>query len=132
MILDANIAVALAIEHPFSKAAAHLATTPFVAPQLMIVEAANTLWKYAVHGTLGAHDVIFAVEHIAQLGEFVPDEILLHAAIEIAIANRHPVYDCLYLALARQRRERLVTGDIKLDALARRLGIESDLLRPTA
>jgi predicted nucleic acid-binding protein len=130
VILDANVAVALVFEHPFSGAAARLAAAPFAAPRLMIVETANTLWKYAVHGTISQNDVILAIERVAQLGEFVSDEILLHAAIPIAIANRHPVYDCLYLALAQQRSEPLATGDKKLAALARQLAIEVELIGP--
>ena len=40
-------------------------------------------------------------------------------ALEIAAELRHPTYDCFYLALARERRAKLVTADRRLIARLR-------------
>src|SRR4051794_18816481 len=39
---------------------------------------------------------------------------LLGRALDIALAFDHPVYDCLYVALAERRGERLLTADRRL------------------
>ena len=62
------------------------------------------------------------------LDEIVPDTTLLAAAIDIALANNHKVYDCLYLALAIERGEPLATADRRLAALATALNIETHLV----
>lgn len=45
---------------------------------------------------------------------------LLNDALELAFEMRHPVYDCVYLALALQREIPLVTADNRLVAAARK------------
>ena len=52
----------------------------------------------------------------------IPDTDVLHSALSMALRERHPIYDCLYLALAAQQREVLFTADMKMAAIARRLG----------
>ena len=43
----------------------------------------------------------------------MPDELLLDAAIGLACDLKHPVYDCVYLALADSLGTALVTADQK-------------------
>ncbi len=43
----------------------------------------------------------------------MPDELRLDAAISLACELKHPVYDCLYLALADSLGIALVTADQK-------------------
>ena len=64
------------------------------------------------------------------LRDVVPNEQLLPEAIRLALANQHPVYDCLYLALAIERREPLATADRRLAAVAATIGIEAVLVEP--
>ena len=46
-----------------------------------------------------------------QIARFVPVRELLFAALDISVELRHPIYDCLYLALADREGEVLVTDD---------------------
>jgi predicted nucleic acid-binding protein len=62
------------------------------------------------------------------MAELVPNVQLLPLAIDLAIANNHPVYDCLYLALAMERHVQLVTADRQLARRAEALGIAVDLI----
>lgn len=41
----------------------------------------------------------------------MPDSELLDAALRLALAFRHPVYDCLYLACAQRENVPLLTAD---------------------
>ena len=68
------------------------------------------------------------LEHL--LRDVVPNEQLLPEAIRLALTHQHPVYDCLYLALALARREPLVTADRRLAAIARTVAIEAELIEP--
>jgi predicted nucleic acid-binding protein len=42
-------------------------------------------------------------------------------ALELAVDLRHPIYDCLYLALAERERAPIVSADAKLLSAANRL-----------
>jgi predicted nucleic acid-binding protein len=48
--------------------------------------------------------------------------------MQLARENNHPIYDCFYLALARQEAATLVTMDRRLGEIADRIGIRSELL----
>jgi predicted nucleic acid-binding protein len=50
------------------------------------------------------------------IGERVASPTLMHRALDLAIRLAHPVYDCVYLALAEQRNIPLVTADARLIA----------------
>jgi predicted nucleic acid-binding protein len=123
-ILDASAAVRLIVGDP---AAAELADlireAPLVlAPELMLTEVANTLWKLQRAGHLvdldpqqllaEAHDLVDRVE---------PDRHLHVEALALACHLDHPVYDCLYLALARREAATLLTVDRRLRQLAERV-----------
>jgi predicted nucleic acid-binding protein len=46
-------------------------------------------------------------------------------ATEIAIALKHPIYDCFYLALAERERAPLISADKRLVAVAKKAkGVE--------
>jgi len=123
-VLDASAAVRLIVGDP---AAADLAAlireAPLVlAPELMLTEVANTLWKLQRAEQLGgletqqllldAHDLVDRVE---------PDRHLHAESLALACHLDHPVYDCLYLALARREAATLLTTDRRLRQLAERV-----------
>jgi predicted nucleic acid-binding protein len=132
MIVDTNIAVHWFMATEFSSAAARFRDrADLAAPSFILVEAANTLYKYARRGTIDPRHCSRSVELLEyQLRDIVPNEQLLPEAIRLALANQHPVYDCLYLALALERREPLVTADRRLAAIAGTVGIEAELIEP--
>jgi predicted nucleic acid-binding protein len=96
---------------------------------LILVETANSLMKYVRAAQLRSADLQPAIEALPiALDEIVPDTELLAAAIDIAVAKNHKVYDCLYLALAIARSEPLATADRRLAVLAGTLDIETHLV----
>src|ERR1044072_5688130 len=91
-----------------------------IAPDLVIVEASNAAWKARTFSGIPLETVTDVVEKSARLfHELVPAADLKDKALEIALALRHPAYDCFYLALAEQRECKLVTADERLLARAR-------------
>lgn len=90
-----------------------------VAPDLAVAECANVIWKKARRGEYSREEALLAATAIERADfEIAPTRHLLAAATEIAIRLDHPAYDCIYLALARDRGLQLATAD---DRLLRRL-----------
>jgi predicted nucleic acid-binding protein len=123
-VLDASSAVRLILADP---AAADLAervggAALVLAPELMLTELANTLWKLQRADRLNDLD---PQELLAEARELVdrlePDRHLQAEALALACHLNHPVYDCLYLALARREAASLISSDRCLNALAERV-----------
>lgn len=132
MIVDANLATYWYVPSPFSAAAStYMARSDLAAPQIVLPEAANALLKYMRAGQISADDVFTAVGRIPKvITTLIDDSSLTPNAARLSATHNHKVYDCLYLALALQRREPLATADRRLAALARKLSIETELIEP--
>lgn len=132
MIIDANVAVYWAVPGAHvERAVAIMRRDNLAAPGILMAEAANALVKHARVGTISHTQVApmismirEAIDTLAFDADLVPD------ALAIALAHNHKIYDCLYLALAMQRREPLATADRKLAALANTLSVETELIEP--
>jgi predicted nucleic acid-binding protein/plasmid stability protein len=132
MIIGASAAVPWILDTPFSKCARSIRPSVAAAPALLLLETANALLKYTRLFALPAAHVQQAVVNLKQvLTVLVPDEELLEHGIKISAAHNHKIYDCLYLALALQRREPLATADRRLAALAKKLDIKTQLIEPS-
>jgi predicted nucleic acid-binding protein len=132
-IVDASVATAWFVEIGTSRSARPLLSRdPLLAPSLLRVEVASALFKYVRAELLSVSVPLVAVRALDSIvHEWVEDAALLPAAISLAVENRHKVYDCLYLVLALERREPLVTADRRLAAMAQELSINVELIEPT-
>lgn len=93
-----------------------------IAPSLFHSEIANTLWKYVRFGDLDKEKALARyAEAIGLVDIFEPDEQLITEALSTAIRYNHPVYDTLYVILARRHGCKVLTVDKKLLALIRQL-----------
>lgn len=116
IVIDASIAVKWVVEEEGTDAALGLRRGfRFLAPELLIAECANILWKKVQRGELLSDEALMAGRLLerADIG-FVPMRNLLAQATELAISLSHPAYDCVYLAVARQNQARFVTADQRL------------------
>jgi predicted nucleic acid-binding protein len=130
MIIDANVAIYWCVQTPLTSAAKPVAQrTDLCAPHLIKLETANALLKYLRTGLITNrqfHDSFDIVQDA--VSEFVDDSSLLRGAAEIAASHSHKIYDCLYLALALQRREPIATADRLLAVIAKALDVETHLV----
>lgn len=119
-VLDASAAIRIVLgDADRAPLVAALQTSEFVmAPSLFHSEVSNTLWKYVRAGLLDAagaqaryRDAVDLVDH------FEADADLAVAALAAASTHHHPVYDLIYLVLARRHGCDLITADRKLLAL---------------
>jgi predicted nucleic acid-binding protein len=133
LVIDASASVRAAIGGDHAPAILDaLETADWVATSALHgAEAGNALWKYARAGRLAAADAAMLLSAItASVDEVVPVSENLDEALAEAIRLSHPVYDLLYLTLARRRGATLVTVDARLAALAEAAGIAVAPLGP--
>ena len=93
-----------------------------IAPTLFHSEIANTFWKYVRFGDLDKQTALQRYsEAIGLVDVFEADEHLAAEALTTAIRYTHPVYDMLYLVLARRHGCTVLTADKKLMAMIRQI-----------
>jgi predicted nucleic acid-binding protein len=121
LVIDASIAIKWVIEEEGTPQALTLRrNAKLLAPELLVAECANILWKKAGRNELSREEALLAARLLQTAAiELVPTRSLLAAATRIAIELDHPAYDCLYLALAIENDCRFVTAD---ERFLRKLG----------
>ncbi len=115
-VVDASVAVKWFIPEVHSDVAELLLDENFdlAVPRLFFSEFGNILWKKFTRDELSHEDVADAARGLrSAMLTPVPDEWLLGTAIELACELKHPVYDCMYLALADSLETAVVTADQK-------------------
>jgi predicted nucleic acid-binding protein len=116
-VIDASVAVKWLIFEESSDRAVALARSNnhFIAPRMIMTEVANALARKAVQGAISSQD---AKQQFAKLpyffDEVVPVDDLVANALHNACQFRHPVYDLIYVEVARRRGIQLVTADQRL------------------
>ena len=95
-----------------------------LAPQLYFSETANALWKYVSHNQLSAEQAIERYQDVCALpDEAISDQTLALEALSLASANNHPVYDIIYVVLARRNACGVLTKDSRLAKLLESTGV---------
>ena len=123
-VLDASAAVRLILgDHAAAAMAEQIREAAVVlAPELMLTEVANTLWKLQRAGHLADLDPQQLLAEARDLVDRVEADRHLQAeALALACHHDHPVYDCLYLTLARREAATLISLDRRLQQLAERV-----------
>ncbi len=88
-----------------------------LAPDLLTIEAANALWVRVQRRDLTAVEARTALADLLTVPvEYAADRALAPAALSLAADLGHPVYDCVYLALALSRAGVVVTADRRFTA----------------
>ena len=122
MIVDASVAVKWFLTEEFHERARALLTEtePLLAPDVLSIELASALWSKARAGDIDWAQAARAIAAVAgpHPPTLQPSLPLLERAFELARSLDHPIYDCLYLALAEARDMPLVTADGRFAALA--------------
>ncbi|WP_420959696.1 type II toxin-antitoxin system VapC family toxin [Brucella sp. IR073] len=116
LVIDASVVVKWVVEEDDSVAALALQRGKrFIAPDLLMAECANILWKKAQRREISTQEAIGSADILRRAEiELVPTRNLLEPATRLAIELGHPAYDCMYLAVALQRKLRFVSADKRL------------------
>jgi predicted nucleic acid-binding protein len=114
LVIDASIAVKWVVEEDGTPEALALRQKKgkLIAPELLVAECANILWKKFQRGELLKAEALLAARLLqgAEI-ELLPTRSLFEAATRMSIEINHPAYDCLHLALAVEKECQLVSAD---------------------
>lgn len=125
-VLDASAAIAVAMNLPEStRFQTNIDTSDMViAPDLFVAEVSNAIWKYVKAGVLDPEQGDRVLERAVGLVDtFEPGLTLYREAFALSVDHLHPVYDALYLILARRHNGVLATLDRRMADLASKLHI---------
>lgn len=116
LIIDASIAIKWVVEEEGTEQALRLrGRYHFAAPDLLVAECANILWKKAQRNELTLEEAQLASRLLQQADiELIGMRGFLEEATRLAIQLGHPAYDCIYLAVAKQKQCVFVTADERL------------------
>jgi predicted nucleic acid-binding protein len=118
--IDASVAVKWFIDEPGTDTAIRLleGDDQLIAPEFIISEVANAAWRRFASGDIDREQARAIPQALMQvLSDVIPVRELIDDAMDIAFTEEHPVYDCIYLALARQRNSALATADLQLQTI---------------
>ena len=116
-VVDASIAVKWVIPEVLSDKADRVrdGEDDVLAPDLLLVEVANALWKKTAAEEISAREADAAFDLVRRSGiDLRPTAPLLPRAMDLARRLGHPVNDCVYLALAEREDAAFVTADQRL------------------
>jgi len=133
VVSDASVVVKLLTpEQDSDRADLLIRRHDLVAPELLLAELGNTIWS-RVHSGL---DMDIAAELLASALDLPLDlrsiRPLMARALAIATAADHPVYDCIYLALAESLNVPLVTADQRFLGALSRANLQTVAVTPLA
>jgi predicted nucleic acid-binding protein len=115
VVVDANVACKWYLDEPDSDKARKLVDADdnalLIAPDLILPEVGNVLWKRRLKNEITQAQAEDAVRHLPGVLLLVQARELLARALEIAVLLRHPIYDCFYAAAAERWDAPLVTDD---------------------
>jgi predicted nucleic acid-binding protein len=107
-----------------SEAAVALRSENLIAPVLWLAEAANVLWRRARAGEITPEQAGTRLSELQNAPvASVPIEPHLERAFALAMEIGHPVYDCLYLALALRHDTHVISADRRFTAAAGAAGL---------
>lgn len=114
-VIDASVAIKWVVEEAGTAPAVRLRRHRLRAPDLLIAECGNILWKKVRRAELSEAEAMLAAGLLqrADIG-LEPMRPLLEPATRLAFALDHSAYDCVYLALAQQLGCPMVTADARL------------------
>ena len=127
VILDTSAAVEIVLHRDSAKRLAEVVREAdwVVAPTLFIAEVSNVFWKYQKFVDYPYPDCERDIEQaIALPDEYVNEIELYREAFKLGCTLDHPIYDMLYVVLARRNSARLLTMDKKLQIAANKAGVE--------
>lgn len=118
-IVDASVAVKWFVLEELSDRALALVDSDSIlaAPDLIRLEVGSALSRRVREGSLEAIQALSGMSALPRyFAELLPFDGVLADAMQISMAIKHPLYDCLYVAVANARQCKIITADQKFVA----------------
>lgn len=113
-LVDTSVVVKWFVAEDGQSEAEALIGESLVAPDLLLAEVSNALWKKWRKAEIQIEQMHVALTAVDSFIEILPSRPLADDALAIAVELRHPVYDCYYLAMCAAMELTLVTADRRL------------------
>ena len=120
-VIDTSALVKLVIPEDHSDTVADIAELyrasriQLVAPDFILLECANVLWKYARRDNAPISDMISAIETLIRIDlRLVPQAELIEDALRFALDVGITVYDAVFCVTARRNQSELITAALRL------------------
>lgn len=129
-VIDASALVKYLSREPGWRRVRELLAEGCVAPELLLKEAANSLWRRVRGGEISgglAQQILGQARRVVDTRPQTDE--LLAEAFTIALKVGLTVYDALYIALARHNRVGLITADIRQAEAAQAIGVTVTFIR---
>lgn len=131
LVIDASVMVKLLVDEPLTEAARQAVATrdDCIAPDLIHVEIASALAKKVRLFGLPVAEAMAGLESYGEfIAQIVDSQAYFRDAMSLSIAIDHSLFDCLYLALAIDRRCPLLTADVKFADRATAAGLAASIM----
>ena len=130
LVVDASAAIKWVVkEEGHAEVLRRSAGQRLAAPDFVLVEAANILWKKVRLRQLDQKQAHDGYEFIRDAYEVLHPTLSLNAsAFETSLRLDHPIYDCLYIACAADEQAEILTADKRLAAIAVQAGVAVNLV----
>jgi predicted nucleic acid-binding protein len=113
-LIDTSVVVKWFVAEEKQDAAEALIGTALIAPDLLMIEVSNAMWKKWRKHEIDVAQAAVAQSLVSTFVELVPSRPFAESALAIAIELEHPVYDCFYLAMCEAMAHRMITADKRL------------------
>ncbi|MEY4269351.1 MAG: hypothetical protein RLZZ58_567 [Pseudomonadota bacterium] len=119
LVVDTSVAVKWVVpENPENIEAAtdialSLLTRGLLAPDCMLAEFANAMFKKVRRAEIPQEQARQSVAILPSLVSFLPTSALVAPALDLAMRINHPIHDCIFLVMAVQNDLPLITSDEK-------------------
>src|SRR5688572_24571029 len=116
IVVDSSVAVKWLVPEHGSDLAEEIVrrSTQLIAPELLLVELSNFLWKSIRLGKIATDAALSALTRVESTVSLLSSRPFCPRALQLANELAHPVYDCLYLAVAGETGCKMVTADTRL------------------
>lgn len=128
VVLDTSAAVEIVLQRDSAQGLAEVvrAADWVIAPTLFITEVNNVFWKYQKFADYPYPDCERDIEQAISLpDEYISEIDLYREAFKLGCTLDHPIYDMIYMVLARRNSAELLTMDKKLITAAHKAGVDS-------
>jgi predicted nucleic acid-binding protein len=114
-VVDASVVVKWVIDEAGTSQALKLRRHVVSAPDLLVAEYANIVWKKLHRSELTLAEASLAIGLLVRADiELVPMRSLARRAVDLSMLLDHSAHDCMYLALAETAKRPFVTADVRL------------------
>ena len=126
-VIDSSALVKYVVKEPGWKKVEEFILAGCITVDLALKELGNALWKRVIRKELDQSLATKLMNIILtrRLVRIYPQEPLLVKALELSANISLPIYDTIYIALARELKSELVTSDIKQADKAEEVGVFS-------